>query len=230
MAEKFYVYVITDPRDSQPFYVGKGCGDRMMNHEWATRRNSSDSYLPHHDRIRELIALGLTPEYSQPFVNQSEQDALIREKVLIEFYGRQNIGTGILLNQSEGGKNSGTSPKAVVQYDLDGNFIADFPSAKDAGEATTANGSYIVQCCKGKRRSSGGYLWSYKGEPAPVFTKAKFNPVTQFDLEGNVIQKYKSLTDAQNATGIERHNISEACRGKSQTAGGFKWAYSSKVP
>lgn len=226
MVEKYYVYVITDPRDSQPFYVGKGCGDRMMNHEWAVRRNSSDSHLPHHDRIRELISLGLTPVYSQPFVNQTEKNALLREEVLIELYGRQNTGTGILLNQSVGGKNSGTSPKVVVQYDLSGTMIKEFPSAKAAGELTTGNASYIIQCCKGKRKSSGGFQWAYKDAPAPnQYTKQYYRPVMQYDFNGNLLAQYQSLTHAQDVTSIERHNISECCRGKSNTAGGFIWRY-----
>lgn len=229
MQPKFYVYVITDPRDSQPFYVGKGCGNRYMNHEQAVRRDSFDSHLPHHDRIREILATGLLPKYSIPFAQLTEHDALLREQILIEYHGRVNNGTGILLNQSVGGKNSGVTTKAVSQYDLDGNFIAHFESAKEAGELTTANQSYITQCCKGRRKSSGGYLWTYKGDNPPKYTKQYFTPVLQFDLNQALVAEFPSLTHAQNATGVELHNISECCRGRSKTAGGFIWRYKEKA-
>lgn len=226
MEPKFYVYVITDPRDSQPFYVGKGCGARMTSHEVAARGNYKDSHLPHHDRIRELLSLGLQPVYHQPFDNLTESSALLKEQVLIQYFGRRNNGTGILLNQSEGGKNHGTSPKPVCQYDLTGEYVAEFTSAKEAGEQTTGNRSYITQCCKGVRKSSGGFQWAYKHAPAPsTYNKQYYRPVAQYTTHNELVDVYPSLTHAQAATGIELHNISEACRGKSATAGGFVWQY-----
>ena len=231
MNHNYYVYVILDPRDSQPFYVGKGEGQRMMRHEVAARGNYKEAHMPHHDRIREILSLGMQPMYEKVMFNVDEITALTKEEALIAQYGRQWNGTGILLNKSPGGYNSGRTEKPVCQYDLQGNFLAEFKSVKIASEQTGANASYISACCKNVRKSAGSFQWTYAGAEAPTeYSKAKFNPVTQFDLEGNVIQKYKSLTDAQEATGIELHCISEACRGKSQTAGGFKWAYSSNVP
>ena len=44
--------------------------------------------------------------------------------------------------------------------------------------------------------------------------------VEQYDLQGNFIASYK---DAQLATGIWYNHISEVCRGKRLTAGGYTW-------
>ena len=53
-------------------------------------------------------------------------------------------------------------PKKVVQYDLDGNFIKEWDSIKEAQEKTKS--CHISMCCKGhkKYKTSGGYIWRYK--------------------------------------------------------------------
>lgn len=50
--------------------------------------------------------------------------------------------------------------------------------------------------------------------------------VYQYDLEGNFIASYKSVTLASKAIGINYTNIVKVCTGKTKTAGGYKWKYS----
>ena len=51
--------------------------------------------------------------------------------------------------------------KKVMQYDQYGNFIKLWDFAKDA--AMTLNISYpnICKCCKGNRKTAGGFIWKY---------------------------------------------------------------------
>ena len=58
--------------------------------------------------------------------------------------------------------------KIINQYDLKGNFIKSFPSAKSAAESlgkitTTSKGasSHISDACKGKRKTAYGYIWKF---------------------------------------------------------------------
>lgn len=58
--------------------------------------------------------------------------------------------------------------KIINQYDLKGNFIKSFPSAKSAAESlgkitTTSKGasSHISDVCKGKRKTAYGYIWKF---------------------------------------------------------------------
>lgn len=60
--------------------------------------------------------------------------------------------------------------KIVNQYDLNGNFIQSFPSAKSAAESlnkitSTSRGasSHITDVCKGKRKTAYGYKWKFAG-------------------------------------------------------------------
>lgn len=51
--------------------------------------------------------------------------------------------------------------------------------------------------------------------------------VEQLDLEGNVIATFKSISDAARALGDVNYNshISSACKGKRETAYGYRWRY-----
>lgn len=56
-------------------------------------------------------------------------------------------------------------PKAkipICQYDLNGNFIRDWDSAKDASIGLDTPANCITKVCKGKGKTSGGYIWKYK--------------------------------------------------------------------
>lgn len=50
----------------------------------------------------------------------------------------------------------------IIQMDLLGNFIKEFPNAKQASEILKIDGSAITKVCKGKRNKCGGFKWKYK--------------------------------------------------------------------
>lgn len=54
------------------------------------------------------------------------------------------------------------SSKPVLQYSKDGEFIAEYPSTMEASRHTGCDNSRICKCCKGTRKSCGGFLWQYK--------------------------------------------------------------------
>lgn len=65
--------------------------------------------------------------------------------------------------------------------------------------------------------------------------KAHSKPVLQFTLDGQFVDEYKSETEAEKATGIDRSNISACCKNKKykkngkeyfvKSSGGFIWKY-----
>ena len=50
----------------------------------------------------------------------------------------------------------------VLQYSKNGEFIAEYPSTKEAERQTGCNQGHICHCCKGKYKSTGGFIWKYK--------------------------------------------------------------------
>ena len=52
--------------------------------------------------------------------------------------------------------------KPVVQLDKDNNFINEFPSRLIAHMVTGVDNGNIGDCCRGKRKTAGGYCWMTK--------------------------------------------------------------------
>lgn len=246
MQRNSYVYYLTDPDTGQPFYVGKGSHRRMYEHNRIRNRLTNPLLKA---KLCKLHKSNKPIVYEKVLINATEEEAFKKEVADIATYGKKIDGTGILCNLTDGGEGSNLSwtperrkqksksmkgkrgylpivAKSVSQFTLDGQHLADFPSAKVASEKIKeANQSYITQCCKDKRRSSGGFLWAYKGRSVPLFTKKYYKPVVQKSTNGALLRTFCSLTEAEKHTGVELHNISACCRGKSKTAGGFVWRY-----
>lgn len=125
--------------------------------------------------------------------------------------------------------------KKVLQYSLEGKFIREWDSATEAEIHLGYTRGNISNACKGVNKSAMGYMWRYKEDDMfphsidPCSTKGtvhKHTGLLQLDLEGNLIKEWKSNKEAAVALNIKSAGmISEVCRGKRKTAGGFIWRY-----
>lgn len=106
---KFYVYVYSDPRNSVPFYVGKGEGKRYRAHLTIANQENHRYYnLPVANKIRKLRREGIEPKIEKKFKGLAEEEAFEKETELIIKIGRRKSvggdGSGPLLNLSDGGE------------------------------------------------------------------------------------------------------------------------------
>lgn len=125
-------------------------------------------------------------------------------------------------------KIAGSHKVPVAEYDLDGNFIAKYASVKEAARKLGLRDTDIHRSCKKEYKlrdrlfKKGNDLplkiAPYKNEAA----ESKYKPVVQYDLAGNFIKIWPSVTSAAQATGLDRTAISQA-RIKLGTCGGFIW-------
>lgn len=58
------------------------------------------------------------------------------------------------------------------------------------------------------------------------------HPIRQYDLEGNFLAEYSSLTELVEKTGIDKRHVPEACKGKQgrKTYAGYQWRYAEDPP
>lgn len=52
----------------------------------------------------------------------------------------------------------------VLQFTKDGEFVAEYSSAKEARRQTGINDTTIGLVCKGKGKTAGGFVWKYKND------------------------------------------------------------------
>lgn len=123
---RFYVYLLTNPlKNNEPFYVGKGCGNRAFWHIKQAKRG----YKSHKcNTIRQIIAAGCEPNVKFVDQNIDEDTAFDCEKLLIDLIGRAYVGAGPLTNVSKGGEGatgldrSGENNSNFGKYGLDASF------------------------------------------------------------------------------------------------------------
>lgn len=90
MNRRWYVYHLIDPRDGNPFYVGKGCGTRISDHETEARREQKLGLVDTSkkcNRIREIWSAGLFIERRLFQSFDTEQGAIAAEVSEIRRFG-----------------------------------------------------------------------------------------------------------------------------------------------
>lgn len=106
--------------------------------------------------IHRLIAKAFIPNPNNyPCINHIDENKLNNSISNLEWCTyKYNINFGTAM-QRRVEKQS----KSVIQYDLQGNKIAEYNSIKEASIATGINKNSIGYCCK---QEAGGYKWKYK--------------------------------------------------------------------
>lgn len=59
-------------------------------------------------------------------------------------------------------KNNPLKSKPVLQYDLQGNFVREFPSQTEVERQLGFNQSCVSRVCRGERKYYNGYIWKFK--------------------------------------------------------------------
>lgn len=112
-----------------------------------------------------------------------EEEAYRLEELLVneEFLKRPDVYNMVL-----GGHYDGARPIICYQYDLSGNFLAEFPSMKEASLLIGKSDTAVWNSIKFKT-SCGGYYWS-------IYQTEKLD-VSQFKLSPSPIKVYRYLVD-----------------------------------
>lgn len=234
---KYYIYLHERLDKNVIFYVGKG--------------TKTDKYRPYRRAYmksgRNFLWNNIVNKYTYKVIIhkefEDEEDCLIEEKRLIDFYGQILERTGTLTNiENEKGKKSPkhkesamNSRKYICQYDLEGNFIMDYNSISEASEITGIAKTDISSASFGKRKkhTAGGFQWiGEKKEKIDSFSiqeNGRYkNIIEQYSKEGDKLKEWRNVTLASKSLNISRSAIANSLLGKSKSSGGYIWKYKSK--
>lgn len=206
--------------------------NRICNLEWASYRTQ----VNHGTRSRRAMESMDSCEIEQilpngtvirhPSVREAARSTDISpERIICCLKGRSRSAAGSRWHYcgshetAEGRKKS----VAVSQYDLEGNLVARHRSVNAAAKRLGISSSGISLCINGKRKTNAGFIWK-KDEVVEEY-HAPTIPVLQLDTDGEIIQRFASVTDAAESVGKNTGEICKCLKGRRNTCGGYKWKY-----
>lgn len=128
-------------------------------------------------------------------------------------------------NTALGGSTTENLMKTVYMFDLNGNYLRSFKSAREAATYIQPDNqdnarAAIKNNCLGTTSSSYGYFWSYTKEF--TYKNERVKEVAQYTINGKFLRTFKSITEAEVALSL--NNITQAIY-KKGSAGGYQWRY-----
>lgn len=126
--------------------------------------------------------------------------------------------------------------KKIVQLDKNGLLIKIWNNMTIIEKLVGIKTSNMSKCCNGEIYSCMGFIWIYLKDYNEEYVKIRVNylnnkktnskKINQYDLNGNFIKTWKSLSFAMNSLNLK--NISGCLSGKCNQSGGYIWRYANR--
>lgn len=123
--------------------------------------------------------------------------------------------------------------KPVFQFDLEGNFIKEYPDAYSAAETlgiSASNIQHAAQEHEKDTRTARGYFWRYTSEI--TFEKDKrWHEIHVYNIKGEYLKSFKSSKECCMQMNLPKgkdapSRINRVCRGLAASFGGYRYSYS----
>lgn len=128
-----------------------------------------------------------------------------------------------------------TQNLSVNQYDLNGKFIKEFNSSKEAAIKLGLTQSCIHSCCGGRAKSHKGFMFRYSKscdghndiQPIQRVSDGHAKKINQYTLNGELIKTWSSAREITKVCGYDRTHILDVCKkkGNYKTSHGYIWRY-----
>lgn len=198
-------------------YIGatsKTVEERKKDHECKAKNNTGYEFQ------QAISTYGAEAfEWEEIDTASSPNELAQKEKEYIVEYNAQEEG----YNKDSGG----SIQKCVYQYNLkNGLLVNTLNSLQNASNAINVTKQFLSRICLGANNTYNGFYWSYTfKEPFIPQKDSRTKLVVQYDLKGNELQRFESISIANTSTNINKTCIAKVCRGERVSAGGFNWKY-----
>ena len=202
----YIIYIHTSP--SGRCYIGQTC--QKTNERW----KNGIGYKRHPHFYKAIQKYGWDNfEHKILFDGLSKLDADLIEVDLIYYYKK--------IDKSYNLAAGGEGYTGLRHSDETKKQISEKNRGKKRSEETKKRMSEVM---RGKPSWNKGKTFS-KETRKKMSESSKKVSVVQYDLEGNIIKIWDSISWASKALKIGPINITRACRGDYKTAGNYKWEY-----
>lgn len=186
----YYVYSHTRLDINEIFYIGIGRTYSMNNLSRAhTKSKRSIEWQ------ETVTSCNNNYKVDILFTYDNIEECCLKEVELIEFYGRKHLNKGNLVNKSPGGHKWKDAIK-VYQYDLDGNYIAEWISPKAAATVLNIEYTSIYESCRLNYKVGNFQFRSYKTFKIEPWKHKQAKNIFCFNQLGEFICEFESIGKA----------------------------------
>lgn len=191
----------------------------------------------------EILETGLTKEeafereayYIKKYKsNDARYGYNIREDGSPKTFSKEGMKS--LVESNTGANNNVAVP--VTVFDLNGIRLETFPTMKEACQYTGVSPGYMSQKCQRASGTVGMYICRYASDvegidvlpPEMIYKPREMRhcwvKVACYDLDGNYLKSFDSLSKAVSELGLSSTSLISGCLvGTQKSAGGYMWAY-----
>lgn len=221
-----YVYRHIRLDKNEPFYIGVG--------------NDSKFYRANNNKLRNKHWLNIASKTNYIveilFDGLSYEDALKKEAEFIGIHGRKGLGTGTLVNQTDGGIGAKGFKHSLESRERKSAYMKLLSPQKGISPTPEVR-KKISDANKGKKRtlshkkklSERNRICQYIKSDKCINARlaATIKPILQYDMAGNFIKEYPSLSEAARNFNGNVSTLSKCClnKGRSKSCYGFVWRY-----
>ena len=171
----------------------------------------------HSARVHRLVAKAFIPNPDNlPFINHKDEN---KENNCVENLEWCTPEYNVNYSQAI----------PISEFDLDGNWIKNWPSIVVAEREIPISSADLCSCCKGLRYTAKGRIWRYwkpEYKEGYILTDIQEKPIlgrpiSQFDMDGNYIKTWPNSVLAAKELKISAGNIRACCNGIDYSYKGF---------
>ena len=149
---------------------------------------------------------------------ETRAEAYQKEQELIAFYQSNEPEKGY--NKAAGGHGTTGLKRSAASREKTRRTMSGVKHTAER-KANQSQAALLVWQREGyKQKMSAVHKGKLKGKDSPAAVQ-----VVQLSLSGKFIRIFDSMSEAAEATGINRRSIGDVCRGRQKQTHGYKWAY-----
>jgi hypothetical protein len=211
-----YVYRHIRLDKNEPFYIGVGTG---RNYKRAKGKGNTQR-----SGFWNRVANKTDYEVEILMDNLTWLEACEKEKEFIKLYGRINLGTGTLVNMTDGGDGQyghKKSPETIKKMSISiKKAMQNVVQSEEQREAVRNNLKSVYLNPEFNKKRIEGIKRS-----AHIVAEKLSKKIVQLTINGEFIKIWDSGHQIQRETVYGRTLVSKVCRGIHKQAYGYKWVY-----